>query len=50
MSLHAHVSNAFDNGSSRIIDAIEQGLILFLSIGTQVDRSSMSHLELYHGP
>ena len=50
MSLHAHISNAFDNGSTRIIDAIEQCLVVLLSIGTETDRSSMSHLELYHGP
>ena len=50
MSLHAHISHAFDNGSSGIIDAVEQCLILLLSIATKTDRSSMSHLELYHGP
>ena len=50
MSFHAHIPHAFDNGSSGIIDASEQCLVLLLSNATKIERSSMPYLELYHGP
>lgn len=48
MSFHLDICNAFDDGGSGVVDAIEHRLPAVFSLSSAGSRGILSDLELYH--